>query len=168
MQASNTALGLGKVCFHCGIPDGTDGMTLLACARCDAAFYCSKVCQAADWSAGHKLDCVRSPSAQGISQGYAHQTRPASSRPAAVAAPDPAVALDTEQLNKRRERLMRAAARTGVASKVRQQHGEDHENLDAACAKVHGEVLLIGSAEREFEETGKVVHNLRINSFVSF
>mmetsp|Transcript_33296 Transcript_33296/g.80521 ORF Transcript_33296/g.80521 Transcript_33296/m.80521 type:complete len:286 (-) Transcript_33296:177-1034(-) len=31
---------------------------LLTCARCKAAFYCSKECQKKDWGHGHKIYCV--------------------------------------------------------------------------------------------------------------
>ena len=30
------------------------------CIECKAAYYCSRECQAADWKAGHKKDCVKS------------------------------------------------------------------------------------------------------------
>jgi len=30
------------------------------CVECKAAYYCSRECQAADWKAGHKKDCVKS------------------------------------------------------------------------------------------------------------
>ena len=50
-------IGLGNVCFACGVPAGTDGVRLQQCARCQAAWYCSKTCQRDDWKKGHKLDC---------------------------------------------------------------------------------------------------------------
>ena len=45
----------GKRCDHCF----TSSPKLQRCSRCKVKFYCSKACQAEDWSAGHKLgECL--------------------------------------------------------------------------------------------------------------
>ena len=47
-----------KECAHCLAPDGQHGVTLKACIRCKATFYCGRACQTAHWRAGHKQFCV--------------------------------------------------------------------------------------------------------------
>ena len=47
-----------EVCACCYKPLSTDKPK--CCVECKAVYYCSRECQAADWKAGHKKDCVRS------------------------------------------------------------------------------------------------------------
>jgi hypothetical protein len=48
----------GKVCDCCAKPREDTGLTsLLVCARCKMAFYCSADCQKKQWKAGHKQAC---------------------------------------------------------------------------------------------------------------
>ncbi|TPX31905.1 hypothetical protein SmJEL517_g04854 [Synchytrium microbalum] len=42
------------ICHACLVASSA---TLLVCARCKSARYCSKKCQASDWKSGHKLAC---------------------------------------------------------------------------------------------------------------
>ena len=48
---------LDQVCAHCST-QASIGNSLMTCARCKSAFYCSRSCQAAHWKAGHKKICV--------------------------------------------------------------------------------------------------------------
>lgn len=59
-------IGLGKVCFACGIPETASDVKLLTCVGCEAAFYCSRDCQKRDWKAGHKLDCTKPDAGEGF------------------------------------------------------------------------------------------------------
>jgi len=47
-----------KVCSNCTKAPAA-GKSLLACAKCAAAFYCGKECQKQHWSAGHKQLCFK-------------------------------------------------------------------------------------------------------------
>ena len=47
-----------QFCACCHIPLSIDKPK--CCTECKAAYYCSRECQAADWKAGHKKDCVKS------------------------------------------------------------------------------------------------------------
>merc|ERR1712096_261091 len=94
-------LGLGHVCFGCGMPEGTNGMKLHHCAGCAAAVYCSKECQKKHWKAGHKLDCKKTAS---TSVG-AFAARDRSVAKAAVR--DPAIAQATSELRQRGEAMLR-------------------------------------------------------------
>ena len=42
-----------QVCANCSTQASSDS-SLMACARCKSAFYCSCSCQRAQWKAGHK------------------------------------------------------------------------------------------------------------------
>jgi len=54
-----------KVCSNCTKAPAA-GKSLLACAKCAAAFYCSKECQKQHWAAGHKQLCFKpAPTAAG-------------------------------------------------------------------------------------------------------
>mmetsp|Transcript_6844 Transcript_6844/g.13358 ORF Transcript_6844/g.13358 Transcript_6844/m.13358 type:complete len:438 (-) Transcript_6844:1230-2543(-) len=47
-----------EMCAYCYKSLSTDKPK--CCTECKAAYYCSRECQAADWKAGHKKDCVKS------------------------------------------------------------------------------------------------------------
>jgi hypothetical protein len=54
-----------KTCASCG-----SKAAKASCASCFAVVYCSKACQAAHWTAGHKSDCPRMAAA-GINEALA-------------------------------------------------------------------------------------------------
>jgi len=47
-----------EMCACCYKPLSTDKSK--CCVECKAVYYCSRECQATDWKAGHKKDCVKS------------------------------------------------------------------------------------------------------------
>ena len=49
----------GTVCSNCGVPDGSSGVVLRSCSRCNGAQYCGTACQSQHWKApgGHKATC---------------------------------------------------------------------------------------------------------------
>lgn len=71
IQHSLLKLGVGRVCFFCGVPEIKNGPKLKQCNRCKAAFYCSRDCQVNDWKAGHKEACGAAPSVTGDARGIA-------------------------------------------------------------------------------------------------
>jgi hypothetical protein len=56
LQAAASFSPLGMRCWNerC---TGLNGTTLMSCARCHIALYCSVDCQTHDWRAGHKPQC---------------------------------------------------------------------------------------------------------------
>lgn len=52
--ARETSLGANRECHHCRQPFPK----LLACSKCNAAFYCGANCQRAAWKGGHKKACA--------------------------------------------------------------------------------------------------------------
>lgn len=67
-QDGDNAGGLGKQCAGPGCAlvqtmvvggDGGGVARFKRCSRCQGVLYCSKVCQAAHWKAGHRKTCVR-------------------------------------------------------------------------------------------------------------
>jgi len=47
-----------EMCAYCCKSLNTE--TQKCCVECRAVYYCNRECQAADWKAGHKKDCVKS------------------------------------------------------------------------------------------------------------
>ena len=68
-----------SACGACAKPSAT-----LKCARCKTA-YCSKICQASDWKAGHKTLCKKITRAGGAEQYHA-DTKAEEAADAAIAA----------------------------------------------------------------------------------
>ena len=57
--AASTARRSQVQCAEAGCPRKikADGTPLDQCSGCKRCYYCSKVCQTADWKAGHKTEC---------------------------------------------------------------------------------------------------------------
>jgi hypothetical protein len=52
----DTKSAILKMCHHCDKTETLGGAKHMKCKRCKAAYYCSKVCQVADWKI-HKIRC---------------------------------------------------------------------------------------------------------------
>lgn len=155
-------IGLGNVCYFCGVPEGTEGITLSRCARCGAAFYCSRECQTADWKAGHKADCGRPTESEGLGAraSSSSQHRPGPDRAASA---DPRVEADGNAL---------AAARAEMEQTARslvQARGSPVSNLDISDPwqlVLLCECVRAANAAKELASTGTVSHALRVGSIV--
>lgn len=49
--------GILSVCVYCSSPNNATKTRLMACSRCNAAYYCGYACQKSHWKKGHKVDC---------------------------------------------------------------------------------------------------------------
>lgn len=160
-------IGLGTVCFFCGVPGGTEGIALRRCARCEAAFYCSQDCQTADWKAGHSVDCVRSTESEGLGAraSSSSQYRPASD---CGASSDPRVQADGIALAATRADMEQTLHRMVQAYKGAGTSGP-FSNLDPADPwqlVLASESVRTANAVKELESTGTVRHALRVGSIV--
>jgi hypothetical protein len=57
VQQASVLSPLGLRCWSQGCKQPSNATNLMNCARCKVALYCSRDCQTADWTSGHKTQC---------------------------------------------------------------------------------------------------------------
>ena len=76
-----------KRCHTCGTSALHAPKGLNQCAWCRSVMYCSKVCQAADWTAGHKEACKQLAASKSSTSGGESKVAAATTTAAAALLP---------------------------------------------------------------------------------